>query len=177
MKFDATAIDGVVLITPDKFSDERGFFSRIFCAQEFASAGIAFDVPQMNLSRNIRALTLRGMHYQEPPFAEAKLVHVTHGKIYDVVIDLRRSSRSYQSWFGVTLDSEVNQALFIPEGCAHGFLTLEPKTDVLYQMGRAYVHGHAKGVRYDDPIFAIAWPAPPVTISEADLAWPSWQSG
>jgi dTDP-4-dehydrorhamnose 3,5-epimerase len=174
MRFDPTDIDGVILITPDTHADERGSFSRLYCAQEFAKAGLVFDAPQINLSRNTSARTLRGMHYQDPPFAEAKLVRVMRGSVHDVVIDLRKESRSFLSWISVTLDSVDGRSLFIPEGCAHGFLTLEADTDVLYQMGRAYTPGHAKGVRYDDRAFDIKWPAAPLVISDADRSWPDF---
>jgi dTDP-4-dehydrorhamnose 3,5-epimerase len=177
MQFDPTDIDGVLLITPDKHVDNRGFFSRIYCLQEFERAGIAFNAPQINLSRNTSARTLRGLHYQDPPFAEAKLVHVMRGRLQDVVIDLRTESRTFQSWISVVLDSADGRGLFIPEGCAHGFLTLEADTDVLYQMGRAYVPGHAKGIRYDDSAFSIQWHATPLVISDSDLSWPDWKSG
>jgi dTDP-4-dehydrorhamnose 3,5-epimerase len=177
MLFKPTAIDGAFLITPQRLEDGRGFFARLYCAQEFAEAGINFDAPQINLSRNISARTLRGMHYQDPPLAEAKLVRVVNGKVYDVVIDLRPDSGSFQSWIAVTLESEGAQSLFIPAGCAHGFLTLESNTDVLYHMSRPYVQGHAKGIRYDDPTIGIQWPASPLVVSEADLAWPAWHGG
>jgi dTDP-4-dehydrorhamnose 3,5-epimerase len=176
MRFDATDIDGVVIITPEKHIDGRGFFSRIYCVEEFERAGIAFNARQINLSRNTSARTLRGMHYQDPPVAEAKLVRVVRGSLQDVVIDLRAESRSFQSWISVTLDSEDDRALFIPEGCAHGFLTLEADTDVLYQMGRAHVPGHAKGIRYDDSAFAIEWRATPLVISDDDRSWPDWKN-
>lgn len=153
-------------------ADQRGFFARIYCPEEFAAAGIAFSSTQINLSRNDRAHTLRGMHWQEAPHAEAKLVRVTAGAIHDVVIDLRPESPAFRRWQAFRLDAERANALFIPEGCAHGFLTLEDDTDVLYQMGRPYVGGQARGLRYDDPAFAIAWPAAPAVIAEADLAWP-----
>jgi len=174
MRFDPTEVDGVILITPDQHVDNRGSFSRLYCSQEFEQAGIVFSAPQINLSRNTSARTLRGMHYQDPPFAEAKLVRVMHGSLYDVVIDLRPESPSFRSWISVRLASENGRALFIPEGCAHGFLTLEAETDVLYQMGRAYVPGHAKGIRYDDRAFDIKWPATPLVISDADRSWPDF---
>jgi dTDP-4-dehydrorhamnose 3,5-epimerase len=174
MHFEPTALDGTLLITPHRYEDQRGFFARLYCAEEFAAAGIPFHPPQMNLSRSSSARTLRGMHYQDHPFAEAKLVRVASGKIYDVVVDLRRQSRTYLSWIAVTLDSEAGQSLYVPEGCAHGFLTLEPNTDVLYLMSRAHVPGQAKGLRYDDPAIRIEWPASPLVVSPADLAWPAW---
>jgi dTDP-4-dehydrorhamnose 3,5-epimerase len=176
MQFEPTAIDGVLLITPDRHVDNRGFFSRIYCAQEFEQAGIHFNAPQINLSRNTSVRTLRGIHYQDPPFAEAKLVRVMRGHLQDVVIDVRPESCTFQSFISVDLDSEEGRALFIPEGCAHGFLTLQPDTDVLYQMGRAYVGGHAKGIRYNDRAFDLPWRAAPLVISDSDLSWPDWRA-
>jgi dTDP-4-dehydrorhamnose 3,5-epimerase len=174
MHFEPTLLAGTIVITPHRHEDERGYFARLYCAEEFAAAGISFHPPQINLSRNSSVRTLRGMHYQDDPFAEAKLVRVAAGKIYDVVVDLRRDSRTYLFWIAVTLDSEAGQSLYIPEGCAHGFLTLEPDTDVLYLMSRAHVPGQAKGLRYDDPAIAIEWPASPLVMSPADRAWPAW---
>jgi dTDP-4-dehydrorhamnose 3,5-epimerase len=176
MQFEPTALDGTLLITPDRHADQRGFFARLYCAEEFAAAGIVFHPPQINLSRNSSVGTLRGMHYQDDPFAEAKLVRVASGKIYDVVVDLRRQSRTYLSWIAATLDSEAGQSLYIPEGCAHGFLTLQPNTDVLYLMSRAHAPGKGKGLRYDDPAIGINWPASPLVVSAADLAWPAWSA-
>jgi dTDP-4-dehydrorhamnose 3,5-epimerase len=170
-------LPGVYLIEPEPACDERGFFARIFCPHEFAEAGITFSPVHINLSRNHHRHTLRGMHYQHPPFAEAKLVRVTSGALFDVVLDLRRDSPTYREWIGVELDATGGSAIFIPEGCAHGFLTLADNADVLYMMSRAHVAGQARGVRFDDPAFAIAWPVPPSVISEADRNWPDWPAG
>ena len=172
MKFAATEIPGVFEIAIDPRADDRGFFARIYCADEFASDGVAFASTQINLSRNDRAFTLRGMHWQDAPYAEAKVVRVTAGAIFDVVIDLRPDSPAFRRWIGRRLDADQANALFIPEGCAHGFLTLEDRTDVLYQMGRPYVGGQARGLRYDDPSIGVVWPAEPKVIASADLAWP-----
>jgi dTDP-4-dehydrorhamnose 3,5-epimerase len=173
LRFAPTEISGVIEIAAEPRADARGFFARIYCPQEFAAAGISFTSTQINLSRNDRLHTLRGMHWQDPPYAEAKLVRVTRGAIHDVVIDLRRESPTFRRWIARRLDANSANALFIPEGCAHGFLTHEPDTDVLYQMSRPYVGRQARGLRYDDPGFAISWPAVPDMIGEADLAWPS----
>lgn len=173
MKFRATDIPGVMEVEAEPRADARGFFARIYCPEEFAAAGIAFSSTQINLSRNDRAHTLRGMHWQDPPHAEAKLVRVTSGAVHDVVIDLRPDSPTFRRWRAFRLDARKANALFIPEGCAHGFLTLADETDVLYQMSRPYVGGQARGLRYDDPGFAIDWPAAPAVIAQADLAWPS----
>ena len=172
MKFRATAIAGCVLVEPEPRRDERGFFARTFCADEFAAAGIAFTPAQINLSRNDRRHTLRGLHFQDPPFAEAKLVQAVRGAVFDVVVDLRPESATFRHWAAFELTAEAANAVFIPEGCAHGFLSLADGTDVQYLMGRAYVPGKAKGHRYDDPAFAIRWPHEPAVIAPADLAWP-----
>ena len=174
MKFRRTEIEGVVVIEAEPAADPRGSFSRLYCPDEFAKAGIDFTPVQVNLSRNIQRHTLRGMHFQEPPHAEAKLVHVTRGAAYDVVIDLRRQSPSFGRWTACELSAGSMRAIFVPQGCAHGFLTLEPETDLLYHMDRVHVPGHAKGYRWNDPAFKIEWLAKPEVISDADQAWPDF---
>jgi dTDP-4-dehydrorhamnose 3,5-epimerase len=177
VKFLATKLPGVFEIEAAATHDARGFFARLYCPEAFAKAGIAFQSTQINLSRNLAPFTLRGMHWQDAPFAEAKLVRVTSGAAYDVVVDIRPHSPTFRHWIACHLDAERANALFIPEGCAHGFLTLAPNTDLLYQMGRTFVPGHASGFRWDDPSIAITWPALPAVISPEDLAWPSlWNS-
>jgi dTDP-4-dehydrorhamnose 3,5-epimerase len=173
VKFTSTEIPGVVEIESEPHHDPRGFFARIYCPEEFASAGIQFISTQINLSRNMQKHTLRGMHWRDAPHAEAKIVRVTSGAIYDVVVDIRPESPGRCRWIARRLDAISGNALFIPEGCAHGFLTLEENTDVLYQMSRPHVAGPSRGLRFDDPGIAITWPAEPKVISEADLAWPS----
>jgi dTDP-4-dehydrorhamnose 3,5-epimerase len=175
MRFTGTIIDGVQVIELDAAEDGRGWFARTFCEEEFARAGIALRVRQMNLSHNRDAFTLRGMHYQAAPYAEAKLVHCVHGKVYDVALDLRPASPTFRRWFGVELSAGARRLLFIPEGCAHGFLTLEADTDLLYAMGTAYVAEAARGVRWDDPAFGIAWPAAPRVISERDASFADYR--
>lgn len=172
MKFEPTALPGVFRVIAEPRPDDRGFFARLHCPEELAGAGIDFTSVQINLSRNTAAHTLRGMHFQNPPYAEAKLVRVVRGAIFDVVVDIRPGSPTYLKHAGFRLDAEGAEALFIPEGFAHGFLTLEPETDVLYQMGRAYVPGQAKGYRWDDPALGIVWPHQPTVIGDADKAWP-----
>lgn len=174
MKFAPTRIDGVFTIDLDRHVDERGFFARSYCQDEFAKAGIAFTSTQINLSRNRLRHTLRGMHYQTAPDSEAKIVRAVRGRVYDVVVDVRPDSQTFRQWTAIELDADRANGVFIPEGCAHGFLTLQDDCDVLYQMGRPYVAGKASGFRYDDPAFAISWPAEPLIISEADLTWPAW---
>jgi dTDP-4-dehydrorhamnose 3,5-epimerase len=172
MKFEATELPGVMRILPQPIADERGFFARLFCPEEFAAAGCAFSPVQMSLSHNHAALTLRGLHFQAPPFAEAKIVRAVRGGIHDVVVDLRAESPAYRRWIAARLSAENGEALLIPAGCAHGFLTLEDETDVLYQIDRLYTPGHARGLRYDDPALNVAWPAAPRVIAPADLALP-----
>ena len=171
MRIQETDIPGVRLIEAEPAIDARGSFARLYCPEELAAAGIDFTPVQVNLSRNLAALTLRGIHYQEPPRAEAKLVHVTRGAIFDVALDLRPESPTYRRWTGARLDAAALTALFIPVGCAHGFLTLEPDTDVLYHMGRIYQPGWERGVRWDDPAFGIDWPAHPKVISDTDAGY------
>ncbi len=173
MKFSATTLEGVIAIELEPHRDDRGFFARTFDAIEFARAGIDFTPAQMNISRNDAIHTLRGMHWQDAPYDEDKVVRVTSGAIYDVVVDLRPDSTTYRKWIAATLDARTGNGLFIPRGCAHGFLTIEPATDVFYLMGQAYTPGHARGFRYDDPAFAIDWPAAPKVIAPADLTWPA----
>lgn len=174
MRFVATDIAGVTIVESQPHADVRGSFARLHCPDEFAAAGIAFTARQTSLSRNRTLHTLRGMHFQDPPDAEAKLVRVTRGRIHDVAVDLRRDSPTYRRWIAVVLDADDLRGLHIPSGCAHGFLTLQPDTDVLYQIDREHVPGLGRGVRWDDPAFAIEWPAKPAVISERDAAWPDF---
>jgi dTDP-4-dehydrorhamnose 3,5-epimerase len=169
--FTKTRIPDCFVIEAEPYRDDRGFFTRTYCPDDFAAAGIEFKPAQNNLSRNDKPFTLRGLHFQDPPFAEAKLVQVARGAIFDVAVDLRPDSPSFRQWVGVELTADKVNQFYIPEGCAHGFMTLVPGTDVLYAMGRKYRPGYGRGYRYDDPAFAVAWPHAPVSISEADQAW------
>lgn len=172
MIFEETALPGVIRVRQTPNRDERGFFSRLYCPEEFAAAGIAFASTQINLSHNPAKHTLRGMHWQDPPFAEAKFIRVTRGAVFEVVVDIRHGSPTRYQHVALELDAQNGDGLFIPEGFAHGFLTLSPDTDVHYQMGRLYVPGHARGLRWDDPALAIRWPVPPAMIGDADRNWP-----
>ena len=172
MKFLETEIPGVVRILPEPFIDQRGTFSRLYCPKEFSDAGLDdFKPVQINLSRNVAMHTLRGLHWQDPPHAEAKLVRVTCGAIWDVAVDLRPDSPTRLQWAALRLDASSAEAFFIPEGFAHGFLTLEPDTDVLYQVSHVYAPGSERGARWDDPAFSIDWPARPAVISDRDRAY------
>jgi len=172
MRFTPTEIAGVVRVDVEPHRDDRGLFARLHCPDEFAAAGIPFSPAQTSVSRNPMRHTLRGMHYQPAPHGESKLVRVTCGRIFDVAVDLRPSSPTYRRWTAAELSAENLAALFIPEGIAHGFLTLEPDTDVVYQIAPMFRPGHEAGVRWDDPAFGIAWPAPPALISPRDAAYP-----
>jgi dTDP-4-dehydrorhamnose 3,5-epimerase len=175
MRFSETGIAGVVVVDIEPREDARGAFARLHCPDEFAAAGYPFAPAQTSLSRNPRTGTLRGMHYQPAPHAEAKLMRVVRGRIFDVALDLRAGSPTYRRWTSAELSAENGRALLIPEGVAHGFLTLEPDTDVLYQIAPAFQPGHEAGVRWNDPAFAIAWPAAPQVISERDAGYPDHQ--
>ncbi len=174
MIFKATAIPGVVVVEAEPHGDDRGFFARLHCPEEFAHAGWPFEPVQTSLSHNAKSGTLRGMHYQVAPYAETKLVRATRGRAFDVVVDLRTDSPTHRRWAAVELDAAKANAVLIPEGVAHGFLTLEDETDVLYQIAPAYRPGHDSGVRWDDPAFAVDWPRPPSVISARDAAYPDY---
>lgn len=176
MRAVATDIPGVVLFEAEPHTDERGAFARTFCVTEFAAAGIGFAPRQISLSRNPAEGTLRGMHFQDPPNAEAKFVRVARGRIFDVAVDLRADSPAFRRWVGTELGADTMRGLFIPAGCAHGFLTLEPDTDVEYLIDRDHAPGLGRGVRWNDPAFAVDWPAPPRLISERDAAWPDFSA-
>ncbi|WP_319773484.1 dTDP-4-dehydrorhamnose 3,5-epimerase [Breoghania sp.] len=176
MRFCKTEIPDVFVVEATPHEDARGAFARLYCPNEFAEAGIAFAPQQVNLSTNVRKHTLRGMHFQPAPYAEAKLVRAVAGRAFDVVVDLRPESPTCGRWIGVELCAKAMNAVFVPQGCAHGFLTLEDDTALLYQMGRIYAPGHGAGYRWDDPAFGIEWPAAPVVISEQDCQWPPYSS-
>ncbi len=172
MHFEKTRLEGVLLVRLDRVEDERGSFTRLFSADDFEAAGLAFEAVQISLSRNIKRHTLRGLHLQRAPHAEAKIVRCSRGRIFDVAVDLRADTGSYLEWQAFELDSERGEAVFLPRGVAHGFLTLKPHTEVQYLMDTAYVAKAACGVRYDDPVLAIRWPAPPAVISPRDCSLP-----
>jgi len=175
MRFITTSLVGAYLIEPELISDERGFFARTFCRDEFARKGINPNLVQCNVSYNKVRGTLRGMHYQREPHAEAKLVRCTHGAIYDVIVDLRHDSKLFTHWFGVELTAENRKALYVPEGFAHGFLTLRDNTEVLYQMSEFFYEECSDGVRWNDPAFAINWPGKITVISHRDAHYPDFK--
>lgn len=172
MKFFETALSGAYVIEMEPVSDERGFFARSFCRDEFARQGLNTGLVQCGVSFNEKKGTLRGMHYQSKPYQEAKLVRCTKGAIYDVILDLRLGSPSFKRWFVTELTGENRKMLYIPEGVAHGFQTLVDETEVFYQMSEFYHPGSACGVRWDDPAFGIAWPPGGKIISDKDRSFP-----
>jgi dTDP-4-dehydrorhamnose 3,5-epimerase len=168
--FHETTIPGAWVIDVEPAGDERGDFARTFDAAEFAARGLSPDVVQCNTSSNVRAGTVRGMHYQAGDAAECKLVRCTAGSVYDVMVDLRPESPAHTCWYAVELSSERRNAVYVPRGVAHGFQTLVDRSELLYMIDRGYDGDAARGVRWDDPAFAIEWPAPPGEriISERD---------
>jgi dTDP-4-dehydrorhamnose 3,5-epimerase len=175
MIFKDTGIDGVWVIEPERHEDERGFFARTWDPQEFAERGLNPDLAQCSLSFNRARGTLRGLHYQAAPQEEAKLVRCTAGAIFDVAVDLRPGSATFRDWFGVELSAENRLALYVPEGCAHGFLTLADDSEVHYQISQAYVPEAGRGVRWNDPAFGIEWPGEVVVINERDGSYPDFR--
>ena len=174
MKFLATDIDGAFIVEPELLSDERGAFARSFCAESFAAHGLVASYPQCNISTNIRRDTLRGMHFQAAPHGEAKLVRATQGRVFDVALDLRPASPTYLKWAAVELDAARHNSFYIPEGCAHGFLTLEDDCTLFYQMSEPYAPDAARAVRWDDPAFGIDWPFAPEVTGARDAACPDF---
>lgn len=172
MIFTELALKGVCLIEPKRREDERGFFARTFCVEEFFAHGLDPAVAQCNVSYNRRRGTLRGLHYQAPPYAEVKLVRCTAGAAFDVVVDIRPSSPTFKRWLGVELSARNRKMLYIPEGFAHGFQTLDDHTELFYQMSKVYVPEAARGIRWDDPSLAIVWPLSVTIVSDCDCHLP-----
>lgn len=174
MIFTETPLKGAFVIEIERLADERGFFARTWCTKEFRDHGLSPRLVQCSTSFNNRKGTLRGVHYQVAPYEEAKLVRCTRGSIYDVIIDLRPESGTFTRPFGIFLNSAQHNMLYVPEGFAHGFLTLEDDTEVFYQMSEFYDSSSARGVRWDDPAFGIEWPADVTVISDRDRAYPDF---
>jgi dTDP-4-dehydrorhamnose 3,5-epimerase len=175
MKFSPTALAGVYVVEPEPREDQRGFFARAWCEREFADQGLTARPVQANISYNRRRGTLRGLHYQGAPYGECKLVRVTRGAIYDVVLDLRPASLTHGRWIAVELHAESYRMLYVPEDCAQGFQTLADDTEVGYQVSQFYTPAAERGVRYDDAAFGIQWPLAVTAISDKDAAWPDYR--
>lgn len=174
MKFTPLALAGAHLIDLEKRGDDRGFFARFFCEKEFAQHGLITRFVQINNSLTSKKGTLRGMHYQLPPSAEVKVVRCLRGALYDVILDLRPHSATFGQWFGETLSAENRRMMYVPEGFAHGFLTLEPDTEALYLVSATYAPDAERGIRYNDPRFGIQWPIAPAELSDKDKVWPDY---
>ena len=175
MIFMETRLRGALIIEPERLEDRRGFFARVWCKNEFEMHGLNPQLVQCNISFNETIGTLRGMHYQTAPHEEAKLVRCTRGAIYDVIIDLRRESSTYLEWIGVELTAENRKMLYVPEGFAHGYQTLEDDTEVFYQVSQFYSPESERAVRWDDSTFSIEWRVSDnLMISERDRSWPDY---
>jgi len=174
MIFRSTGIDGVWAMDVERFEDERGFFARTWDTAEFAAHGLSDRLVQCSISYNRVKGTLRGLHFQAPPNEEAKLVRCTAGSIFDVAVDLRASSETFCKWFGMELSAENRAALYVPEGCAHGFLTLTDDAEVAYQISEFWAPEAGRGVRWDDSAFGIEWPGNVVAINERDASYPDF---
>jgi len=172
MKFIETSLNGAYVIELEPTFDHRGFLARSWCAEEFARQGLASTFVQCNTSYNLHKGTLRGLHYQAAPYAEAKLIRCTRGSVFDVLVDLRKASETYLKWFSVELTQDNLKMLYVPEGMAHGFQTLQDNTELFYQMSQPYKAECARGVRWNDPQLNINWPLEKMILSERDQALP-----
>ena len=175
MTFTPTEVEGAWLVDLERREDERGFFARVWCRDELARHGLNPHLAQSNVAFTNAAGTLRGLHYQVPPHQEAKLVRCTAGAIFDVLGDLRPDSPSFKRWVGVELTADNRHMLYVPEGCAHGYLTLRDRSETFYQVSAPYAQAAERGVRWSDPAFAIAWPLTPRVISAKDRELPDFQ--
>lgn len=176
MEFHATDLQGVFRLSPTRLIDERGFFARTWCEEELQRHGLVSELRQCSVSWNEVRGTFRGMHFQRRPYGETKIVRCVRGAIYDVVLDLRPESPTYRKWQGFRISADDRDAIYIPEGCAHGFQTLCDDAEVLYQIADPYVPEAATGVRFDDPAWNIRLPLPPTRISPRDAAWPDFDA-
>jgi dTDP-4-dehydrorhamnose 3,5-epimerase len=175
MKFTETPLKGAFVIDLEKREDERGFFARAWCQNEFEAHGIYRLPVQANMSYNKKAGTIRGMHYQAAPYQESKLIRCINGAIYDVIIDLRKDSPTYKQWFGIELNADNRTMLFVPEDFAHGFLALKDNSEVMYQVSAFYNFGSERIIRYNDPMFNIKWPIEVSVVSEKDITTPNFK--
>lgn len=172
MIFTETKLKGAFVLEIKKLEDDRGFFGRAWCANEMADHGLKFDLKQVNMSLSLKKGTVRGMHYQNDPYQETKLVRCTRGAIFDIIVDLRKDSPTYKQWFGVELTQDNYKMLYVPEDFAHGFITLEDNTEVCYLVTQFYTPGAEAGIRWNDPSFDIQWPIEPQVITEKDKSHP-----
>lgn len=174
MKFAETPLKGAYLIDLEKREDERGFFARAFCTNEFGAASLAKSFVQINNSLSVTKGTIRGMHYQTPPKSEVKVVRCIRGSLFDVIVDLRKESPTFGRWFGAELSADNRRMMYVPERFAHGFLTLQEDTEALYLVSEFYSPEHERGFRWNDPFFKIEWPQSPAAMSVKDAAHPDF---
>lgn len=172
MIFEKTTLEGAYLIDLEKKGDERGFFARAFCQKEFSEHGLVSQFVQVNNSLSGQKGTLRGMHYQLPPFSEVKVLRCIKGSLFDVIVDLRSDSPTFKKWFGAELTAENRRMMYVPQGFAHGLITLEDNTEVLYLVSAFYSQENERGLRFDDPTIGIHWPMIPTEVSVKDRQWP-----
>jgi len=172
MKFTPAPIQGAYIIDVNRFGDERGYFGRLWCQKEYEAHGLEAHICQSNIGVSKQAGTLRGLHYQKPPHQEVKIVRCSRGAIFDVIVDLRPESHTYKQWFGLELNEDNATMLYVPEGCATGYLTLVDNTEIYYHATEFYHPESATGVRYDDPAFGIQWPGEIKVLSDNDKKWP-----
>jgi dTDP-4-dehydrorhamnose 3,5-epimerase len=175
MIFNKTRLEGAYIVEMEKHEDERGFFSRSWCKNEFEDHGLNSRLVQANIGFSLKRGTLRGLHYQMPPYEEVKVVRCTMGAIYDVIVDLRPDSQTYKQWLSVELNCDNRKMLYVPEGFAQGYITLIDNTEMYYHTSQFYAPKSARGIRYDDPSFSIDWPIKVAVISEADKNWPNYE--
>ena len=177
MIFNETKLKNAFIIEIERSEDERGFFARAWDNKKFEEHDLNSKLVQCNISFNKKKGTLRGMHYQLPPYAESKLIRCTKGKIFDVIIDMRTRSETFTKWISVELSDINHKMIYVPEGFAHGFQTLEDNTEVFYQVTKEYSPSHEGGLRWDDSVFGIKWPLDQKIISEKDSTWKPFESG
>ncbi len=175
MNIAETKLVGTYIIDIERRVDHRGFFARTWCERELQAHGLSARIAQINVGFSVNKGTLRGLHYQLPPYGEVKIVRCTMGAIYDVVVDLRPDSASYKQWVGIELTAENRRMLYIPEGCAHGYQTLTDDAEICYQTSHFFSAEHARGVRYNDPAFGIKWPLEVAAMSSGDKGWPDYR--
>ena len=177
MKFTETPVAGAYVIDVNRLGDERGYFGRLWCEKEMADMGLVSQIKQSNVGFSPQKGTLRGLHFQTPPHQEVKMVRCTRGSVFDVVVDLRPDSPTYLKWHGLELNADNGSALYVPEGCATGYLTLEDDSEIYYHTSEFYAPQHATGVRHNDPAFQIEWPDVEISVmSDNDVSWPDFQA-
>lgn len=174
MEFQKTLLEGAFLVKVKRLEDERGYFGRVFCEDEFRYHGLEAEIVQANMSTNKLKGTLRGMHYQNEPYQETKFIRCVRGSLFDIIIDLRKNSSTYMQSFGVELSEDNAKALYVPKGFAHGFITLEDNTTALYMVSQRYHPDAESGIRWDDPLFKLDWPIEPICVSSKDQGWPNF---